>query len=122
MPSPILSRPGAQHRKTGTSLGEKDVRCALVELEPMLAELLPAGQARIIELLFERVDNCPTGIDLRLRVDGLTSLAGTSATPHTRSKKVHDRSGKPHRRQISRSDAQPRRPDDRQVEELLANF
>jgi site-specific DNA recombinase len=61
-------------QKAGTSLGENDVRSALVEFEPLWAELFPAEQARIIELLVERVDISPTGIDLRLRVDGLTSL------------------------------------------------
>ncbi|QDM34432.1 recombinase family protein [Tardiphaga sp. vice352] len=61
-------------QKAGTSLDENDVRSALVEFEPLWAELFPAEQARIIELLVERVDISPTGIDLRLRVDGLTSL------------------------------------------------
>ncbi|QDM24130.1 recombinase family protein [Tardiphaga sp. vice154] len=61
-------------QKAGTSLGENDVRSALVEFEPLWAELFPAEQARIIELLVERVDISPTGIDLRLRVDGLTSF------------------------------------------------
>ena len=61
-------------QKADTSLDENDVRSALVEFEPLWAELFPAEQARIIELLVERVDISPTGIDLRLRVDGLTSL------------------------------------------------
>jgi site-specific DNA recombinase len=61
-------------QKAGTSLGENDVRIALAEFEPLWAELFPAEQARIIELLVERVDLSPTGIDLRLRIDGLTSL------------------------------------------------
>jgi site-specific DNA recombinase len=53
---------------------KNDVRSALVEFEPLWAELFPAEQARIIELLVERIDLSPTGIDLRLRIDGLTSL------------------------------------------------
>jgi DNA invertase Pin-like site-specific DNA recombinase len=61
-------------QKAGTSLGENDVRSALLEFEPLWVELFPAEQARIIELLVERVDLSLTGIDLRLRVDGLTSL------------------------------------------------
>ena len=61
-------------QKAATSLNENDVRSALVEFEPLWAELFPAEQARIVELLVERVDISPTGIDLRLRVDGLTSL------------------------------------------------
>jgi transposase len=42
--------------------------------EPLWNELFPAEQARIVELLVERVDLQPDGIDLRLRVEGLTSL------------------------------------------------
>jgi site-specific DNA recombinase len=61
-------------RKTDEGISENDVRDVLVEFEPIWAELFPAEQARIIELLVERVDISLTGIDLRLRVDGLTSL------------------------------------------------
>jgi site-specific DNA recombinase len=50
------------------------VRAALLEFEPLWNELFPAEQARIVELLVERVDLQPDGIDLRLRVEGLTSL------------------------------------------------
>ncbi len=61
-------------RKSHKDITENDVRGALVEFEPLWAELFPAEQARIIELLVERVDLSPTGIDLRLRIDGLSSL------------------------------------------------
>jgi site-specific DNA recombinase len=61
-------------RKTDKHLAESDVRSALLEFEPLWKELFPAEQARIVELLVERVDLQPDGIDLRLRVEGLTSL------------------------------------------------
>ncbi len=61
-------------RKTEKHLAESDVRGALLEFEPLWNELFPAEQARIVELLVERVDLQPDGIDLRLRVEGLTSL------------------------------------------------
>jgi site-specific DNA recombinase len=61
-------------QQAGTSLDENDVRSALAEFEPLWAELFPAEQARIIELLVERIDISLTGIDLRLRVEGLTLL------------------------------------------------
>jgi site-specific DNA recombinase len=61
-------------QKTDKGVSENDVRSALVEFEPLWAELFPAEQARIIELLVDRVDLSPTGIDLRLRIEGLTSL------------------------------------------------
>jgi site-specific DNA recombinase len=61
-------------RKTDKGLAESDVRGALLEFEPLWNELFPAEQTRIVELLVERVDLQPDGIDLRLRVEGLTSL------------------------------------------------
>jgi site-specific DNA recombinase len=61
-------------RKTSKDLAESDVRAALLEFEPLWNELFPAEQARIVELLVERVELQPDGIDLRLRVEGLTSL------------------------------------------------
>jgi site-specific DNA recombinase len=61
-------------RKADEEVRENDIRDALVEFEPLWAELFPAEQARIIELLVERVDISLTGIDLRLRIDGLTAL------------------------------------------------
>jgi site-specific DNA recombinase len=61
-------------RKANRDLAERDVRDALLEFEPLWNELFPAEQARIVELLVERVDLQPETIDLRLRVEGLTSL------------------------------------------------
>jgi site-specific DNA recombinase len=61
-------------RKANKDLAERDVCDALLEFEPLWNELFPAEQARIVELLVERVDLQPDGIDLRLRVEGLTSL------------------------------------------------
>jgi DNA invertase Pin-like site-specific DNA recombinase len=61
-------------RKTNKGLAEIEVRAALLEFEPLWNELFPAEQARIVELLVERVGLQPNGIDLRLRVEGLTSL------------------------------------------------
>nr|WP_210245665.1 recombinase family protein [Tardiphaga sp. vice278] len=72
-PEVIVATWRAAHQ-ADKGVSEHDVRSALVEFEPLWAELFPAEQARIIELLVERVDISPTGIDLRLRVDGLTSL------------------------------------------------
>jgi site-specific DNA recombinase len=61
-------------RKTDRTLAESEVRGALLEFEPIWNELFPAEQARIVELLVERVDLQPDGIDLHLRIEGLTSL------------------------------------------------
>jgi site-specific DNA recombinase len=61
-------------RKADRTIAESEVRQALLEFEPIWNELFPAEQARIVELLVERVDLQPGGIDLRLRIEGLTSL------------------------------------------------
>jgi DNA invertase Pin-like site-specific DNA recombinase len=61
-------------RKTDKNLAESDVRSALLEFEPIWNELFPAEQARLVELLVERVELRSDCIDLCLRIEGLTSL------------------------------------------------
>ena len=51
---------------------EAEVRDALQALDPLWDELFPAEQARIVALLVERVDIGTDGLNVRLRVDGLT--------------------------------------------------
>jgi site-specific DNA recombinase len=63
-------------RKLLSKLTETDVRTALLEFDQLWTELFPAEQARIIQLLVDRVDVGTDGVDIRLRVDGLTSLVG----------------------------------------------
>jgi len=54
---------------------EADARDALNRLDPLWDELFPAEQARIVALLVERVDIGTYGLNVRLRVDGLSGLA-----------------------------------------------
>jgi hypothetical protein len=61
-------------------LTESETREALERLEPLWEELFPAEQARIIQLLVERVEIGPAGADVRLRVSGLASLASDLST------------------------------------------
>jgi site-specific DNA recombinase len=60
-------------------LTEAAVREALEGLDPLWDELFPAEQTRIVQLLIERVDVDTDGIDVRLRIDGLSSLVGDLA-------------------------------------------
>ena len=53
--------------------GEQEVREVL---DRLWAELFPAEQARIVQLLVERVDVGTDGLAIRLRTDGLASLVG----------------------------------------------
>ena len=55
-------------------LSETEVRDALERLDPIWDELFPAEQARIVQLLVERVDLAATGLSIRLRTQGLESL------------------------------------------------
>jgi hypothetical protein len=61
-------------RQTTSNITEAEVREALKQFDSLWDELFPAEQARIVQLLVERVDVTLNGIDIRLRVDGLTEL------------------------------------------------
>jgi site-specific DNA recombinase len=53
---------------------EDEARDALIQFDPLWDELFPAEQARIVQLLVERVDIGLGGLDVGLRVDGLSGL------------------------------------------------
>jgi hypothetical protein len=67
-------------------ISEAEVREALLRLDPLWDELFPAEQARIVQLLVDRVDVSPTGADIRLRTEGLTNLVADlrAVRPETR--------------------------------------
>ena len=66
-------------------LSEAEVREALQSLDPLWDELFPAEQARIVQLLVERVEVGVAGLKVRLRVQGLArmvrDLTGIAAAP-----------------------------------------
>ena len=53
---------------------EDEAREALLQLDPLWDELFPAEQARIVQLLVERVEVRIDGVDVRLRANGLSGL------------------------------------------------
>ena len=53
---------------------EAEVREALEQIDPIWDELFPAEQARIVQLLVERVDVSLDGVAIRLRTTGIASL------------------------------------------------
>ena len=53
---------------------EDEAREALLQLDPLWDELFPAEQARIVQLLVERVEVRMDGVDIRLRANGLSGL------------------------------------------------
>jgi hypothetical protein len=56
------------------SVTENEVREALIALDPLWVQLFPAEQARIIQLLIERVDIGTDGLRLRFRDKGLAQM------------------------------------------------
>jgi hypothetical protein len=55
-------------------LTEREVRDTLAQFDDLWAQLFPVEQARIVQLLVERVAVSPTGADITLRTAGLTTL------------------------------------------------
>ncbi len=55
-------------------LTEREARDALVRLDPLWNELFPSEQARIVQLLVERVDISTEGVRIKIRKDGLEGL------------------------------------------------
>jgi DNA invertase Pin-like site-specific DNA recombinase len=76
----IIVRTWRAARQSKADLKEADVREALNRLDPLWDELFPAEQARIVQLLVERVDVSPDGADIRLRTEGLTNLVADLRT------------------------------------------
>jgi site-specific DNA recombinase len=70
----IVVRTWRAAKREDSAISENDVLEALQRLDPVWEELFPAEQARILQLLVERVDVSLDGIDIRLRTNGLTSL------------------------------------------------
>jgi hypothetical protein len=58
---------------------EDEAREALLQLDPLWNELFPAEQARIAQLLVERVDVHEEGVDVRFRMNGIGALAREAA-------------------------------------------
>ncbi len=66
-------------RKSIKGLTETNVRAALLEFDPLWNELFPAEQTRIIRLLVDRVDVGIDGVDIKLRIEGVSSLISETA-------------------------------------------
>jgi site-specific DNA recombinase len=58
----------------GESVDEREVVEALQRLDPLWDQLFPAEQARILQLLVARVTIRLDGLEITLRVEGITSL------------------------------------------------
>jgi hypothetical protein len=72
----IIVQTWRKARKSLQGLTETNVRTTLLEFDPLWNELFPAEQTRIIQLLVERVDVGIDSVDIKLRIEGITSLVG----------------------------------------------
>src|SRR5262249_22756889 len=70
----IVVRTWKQAREHDGSVTEEEVRTSLTEFGALWDELFPAEQARIIQLLIDRVEIRLDGLNITLRNGGLTSL------------------------------------------------
>jgi hypothetical protein len=61
-------------REDAPEVSEAEARDALLQLDPLWDELFPAEQARIVQLLVERVLVGTDGVSIRLRTNGLVGL------------------------------------------------
>jgi site-specific DNA recombinase len=66
----------AVKREGGDDITECEVTCLLADFATVWAELFPAEQARIVQLLVERVDVHEAAVAVRIRAEGLASLVG----------------------------------------------
>jgi site-specific DNA recombinase len=77
----IVAGASAAARAQESDVTEGEVREALQQLDPLWDELFPAEQARIVQLLVERVDIRPDGVEVRLRPGGSSELVRDKAAP-----------------------------------------
>jgi site-specific DNA recombinase len=70
----VIVRTWRAARDQEGTISEGEVRAALHDLDPVWEELFPAEQARIVQLLVERVEVGEGGLTIRLRTEGLASL------------------------------------------------
>jgi hypothetical protein len=70
----IIVKTWRELRKSVKDLSEAAVRESFSSFGELWDDLFPAEQARIVQLLIERVDVKPDSLSIRLRAEGLTSL------------------------------------------------
>jgi site-specific DNA recombinase len=66
----------AAKRESDNRITEREVTVLLAEFATVWSELFPAEQARIVQLLVERVDVQEDALEVRIRAEGLASLVG----------------------------------------------
>ena len=84
----IIVRTWRAARQSMGDITEAEVRDALQRLHSIWHELVPAEQARIVQLLVERVDISQDDADIRLRTEGLAQLVEDLRAPKPGSRRA----------------------------------
>jgi site-specific DNA recombinase len=73
----LVARTWAEAKRDGgDEITERDVTILLADFATVWSELFPAEQARLVQLLVERVDVQEDALEVRIRAEGLASLVG----------------------------------------------
>jgi hypothetical protein len=64
----------AARRESQDEITEREVTVLLADFATVWSELFPAEQARIVQLLIERVEVQENALEMRIRAEGLASL------------------------------------------------
>jgi hypothetical protein len=70
----LIARTWAAAKREGEEITEREVTILLADFATVWNELFPAEQARIVQLLVERVDVRENALEVRIRAEGLASL------------------------------------------------
>jgi hypothetical protein len=72
----LVARTWATAKQGDDQITEREVTALLADFATVWNELFPAEQARIVQLLVERVDVQEEALEVRIRAEGLASLVG----------------------------------------------
>jgi hypothetical protein len=72
----LVARTWAAAKREGEDITEREVTVLLADFATVWSELFPAEQARIVQLLVERVDVREDALEVRIRAEGIASLVG----------------------------------------------
>jgi site-specific DNA recombinase len=72
----IVVRVWRAAQRDGEAVDEREVVEALQRIDPLWNQLFPAEQVRVLQLLVARVAVRLDGLEISLRVEGITSLVG----------------------------------------------
>jgi site-specific DNA recombinase len=72
----LVARTWTAAKRNDDAITEREVTVLLAEFATVWNELFPAEQARIVQLLVERIEVQEDALEVRIRAEGLASLVG----------------------------------------------